>query len=122
MLSKFALVTARGTWLLGAQLWLRGGNARALPDPLKMQVRRSAGELIPPSQYDSTFPSKMRFGTVIINNYEIIPLFVITAFAISMMFFHIIWASKNKVSYHFRVRLLVFFIYAVGPEQIMLQQ
>lgn len=96
MLSKFALVNARGSCLIGAQLWPRGGAARVNPEPVKVQVRRS-GDIFPPSQYDATFPKKMKFGTVIINNYEIIPLFVITACAISMMFFHIIWATKNKV-------------------------
>lgn len=97
MLSKFALVKTRGSRLPGAQLWLRGGSARAQPDPIKMQVRCS-GDLIPASQYDVPFPNKMKFRTVIVDNYEIIPLFVITAFAMGMMFFHIIWASKNKVS------------------------
>lgn len=96
MLSKFALVNARG--LTSTLQRLRGGAARPQPDPLKLQLRRSTGHIIPPTQYDSTFPEKMKFGTVIINNYEIIPLFVVTAFALTILFFHIIWASKNKVS------------------------
>ncbi|XP_026329517.1 uncharacterized protein LOC113237323 isoform X2 [Hyposmocoma kahamanoa] len=97
MLSKFALVNARGSCLTGTLQRLRGGAARPQPDPLKVQVRRSTGHILPPSQYDARIPDKMKFGTLIINNYEIIPVFVVTAFSLTILFFHIIWASKNKV-------------------------
>lgn len=98
MLSKFALVNARGSCLTGAQLWFR--PRRTQPEPLKVLVRRSTGDFFPPSQYDIPFPDKMKFGTLVINNYEIIPVLAIAAFAIGMVFFNIIWACKNKVSWY----------------------
>lgn len=106
MLSKFALVNARGSCLTDAYLWLRGGAARVQSDPLRLQVRRSMSDYIPPSQYDTPFPNKMKFKSIVMNNYEILPVFAVTAISLTILFFHIVWATKNKVSKHFRLRLL----------------
>uniref|UniRef100_A0A2A4J595 Uncharacterized protein n=1 Tax=Heliothis virescens TaxID=7102 RepID=A0A2A4J595_HELVI len=54
-------------------------------------------DMIPASQYDTPFPRKLRLGYTLKTYWEIIPLFVTTCVSLSLMFFSILWACKNKV-------------------------
>lgn len=60
-------------------------------------VRRS-GEILPPSQYDVPIPRRLQLSYVLKEYWEIIPLFVVTATALSIMVAAIIWACQNKVT------------------------
>ncbi|CAH0702078.1 unnamed protein product [Spodoptera exigua] len=53
--------------------------------------------MIPATQYDVPFPRRLKFGCVIRQNWEIIPLFVTTGAALAFMFFCIVYAFQNKV-------------------------
>ncbi|XP_049870346.1 uncharacterized protein LOC126369825 [Pectinophora gossypiella] len=65
--------------------------------PQAMTVRCSG--LLPPTQYDTPFPKKMKLTTVLIRNWEIIPLFLTTATSMGILGASIWWAVKNKVDY-----------------------
>ncbi|KAM3961849.1 uncharacterized protein ACR2FA_004173 [Aphomia sociella] len=53
--------------------------------------------LIPPNQYDMPGSKKFKLGYVLKTHWDIIPLFVTTAVAMSALLGSIIWACNHKV-------------------------
>ncbi|XP_028158303.1 uncharacterized protein LOC114351331 [Ostrinia furnacalis] len=64
---------------------------------LNMRGKRRYSELVPPNQYDVPIPNRLKLGYALKVHWEIIPLFVTTCAAMSLLFGSIIWACWHKV-------------------------
>ncbi|CAH1646348.1 unnamed protein product [Spodoptera littoralis] len=93
MLSKFI----RSTYKSNVGLLL---TRKVIPKILNVRY----ADMIPPTQYDVPFPSRLKFGCIIRERWEIIPLFIATGVALSFMFYSIVYACQNKVDVVFTSR------------------
>ncbi|VVC98607.1 unnamed protein product [Leptidea sinapis] len=67
-------------------------KARAVPST----VVRSSGHFIPPDQYDVPIPKRLHLTYALRVHWEIIPLFLVTAFSFTLCFLSCIWAILYK--------------------------
>ncbi|CAG4906592.1 unnamed protein product [Colias eurytheme] len=88
MISKLALLTKSALRPAGTML-------KALT-PCRVTVR-SAGDYIPPTQYDVPIPRRLYLTYVLTVYWETVPLFLVTCTSLTLMVISIAWAVNNKV-------------------------
>lgn len=69
---------------------------RKLAAPLRNPARLMS-DLLPVHQYDMPWPKRLTFFYVVVNYWEVIPLFSCTAFSLAILFYSIWNDCENKV-------------------------